>query len=373
MQKKKILFLATVDGHILAFHLPYLKWFKEMGWEVHVAVQGSRTIPYCDKQHQIPIERTPWKRENLAAYNDLKKLIENGKFDIIHCHTPMGGVLGRVCSKKVRKKGTKVIYTAHGFHFYKGASVINWLLYYPIEKILSRYTDCLITINKEDYNLANKKNFKAKEIKLVHGTGVDLEKFYPCLQEEQLKIRRNLGFKENDYILMYVAELNENKNQKLLIEAIAEVKKSIKSIQLVLIGEDKSNGKYKLFAESKNVQDIVKFLGKQENVEEWLKICDLYVASSKREGLPVNIMEALASGKRVLAVKNRGHEAIIRDRVNGRIIDNNYREMSEGILDMYNSTDQIINQDLIISSVEKYKVKNIMLEMEKIYKKYMDD
>ena len=144
---KKVLFVATVTKHINSFHIPYLKWFKEEGYEVHVASNGNEPIEYCDKHYNLPFERFPLRKNNIKTYRELKKIINENKYEIIHCHTPVGGVLTRLAAKKARKKGTRVIYTAHGFHFYKEAPLLNWLIYYPIEKWLSRYTDCLITMN----------------------------------------------------------------------------------------------------------------------------------------------------------------------------------------------------------------------------------
>ena len=220
---KKILFVATVDeGHIIKFHIPYLRYFKENGYEVHVACAGNALIPYCDKKYELTFERTPYKLANLNAYKKLKIIIENNDYKLVHCHTPVGGVIGRLASRKARKLGTKVLYTAHGFHFYKGAPLRNWLVYYPIEKWLSRYTDCLITINEEDYNNVISKKFKAKQINLVHGVGVNLRKFEPQIIENKFQTRKEYGYEENDFILFYAAELNENKHQDLLIKVIIE-------------------------------------------------------------------------------------------------------------------------------------------------------
>ena len=179
---KKVLFVATVvKTHIMEFHIPYLKMFKEMGWETAVAARNDYENPadclitYCDIYYNIPFERNPLKPGNLKAYKELKHIIDEGEYDIIHCHTPVGAMLTRLAAKQARKQGTKVFYTAHGFHFYKGAPAINWLLYYPVEKWLSRYTDVLITINKEDYERA--KTFKAGKVCYVPGVGIDLKKF----------------------------------------------------------------------------------------------------------------------------------------------------------------------------------------------------
>ena len=208
---RKVLFVATITKHIIGFHTPYLKWFKEQGYEVHVASNGDEPIAYCDKHFNLPFERFPFKKNNLKVYNQLKEIINENNYQIIHCHTPVGGVLARLAAKKVRKNGTKVIYTAHGFHFYKGAPLLNWLIYYPIEKIMAKYTDCLITINKEDYEFA-KKHLHAKKIEYVHGVGVSKSKFnFDMTPDEKNELRRTIGLKEKDFVLIQVGELNKNK------------------------------------------------------------------------------------------------------------------------------------------------------------------
>ena len=171
---KKVLFVATVDSHIELFHLPYLKMFKEYGYEVHVATNTDNEIQYCDSKHKISVERNPLKFCNIKAIKQLTKIINEEHFDIIHCHTPMGSVVARIAARKARKTGTRVIYTAHGFHFYKGAPLKNWILFYPVEKCLAKYTDTLITINKEDYNCAKKRfGRRCLDIRYVPGVGVN--------------------------------------------------------------------------------------------------------------------------------------------------------------------------------------------------------
>ena len=157
-KNKKVLFTATVvKTHINVFHLPYLKWFKEQGYEVHVAAKNDFvnepcTIPHCDKFYDINFARFPFSNANIEAYKQLKKIITENDYDIIHCHTPVAGVLTRLAARNC--KNTTVIYTAHGFHFFKGAPLLNWLIYYPVERFCARFTDKLITINKEDYERA---------------------------------------------------------------------------------------------------------------------------------------------------------------------------------------------------------------------------
>src|SRR5690554_486635 len=132
--KKRILIVSTIPGFLNAFLLPNIKQMKELGYTIEVATSHGADIPFIDKRYDIPIQRSPYKLKNIKAYKMLKKIINNGNYDIIDLHTPMGGMLGRMAARKARKKGTKVIYTAHGFHFYEGAPLLNWLIYYPIEK-----------------------------------------------------------------------------------------------------------------------------------------------------------------------------------------------------------------------------------------------
>ena len=227
---KKVLFVATVvKTHIMEFHIPYLKMFKEMDWETAVAARNDYenpadcVIPYCDTYYNIPFARNPLKPGNLKAYTDLKKVIDEGGYDIIHCHTPVGAMLTRLAAKQARKNGTKVFYTAHGFHFYKGAPVINWLLYYPVEKWLSRYTDVLITINKEDYERA--KTFKAGRVCYVPGVGIDLKKFNVGYVDKEQK-RKEIGVASDDFVLLSVGELIPRKNHEVVIRAMSVLKQN---------------------------------------------------------------------------------------------------------------------------------------------------
>ena len=318
---KKVLFTATVDSHILHFHIPYLQYFKENGYEVHVATNGDEEIPYCDVKHRISFERNPLKINNIKAIKDLKKIIDTEKFEIIHCHTPMGSVVTRIAAKKARKKqNTKVIYTAHGFHFFKGAPLLNWVIYYPIEKWMSKYTDCLITINEEDYNLAQKK-FKVKRIELINGVGVDREKFdFTMTEEEKINYRKECGLEKDDFIIIYVAELSKRKNQGMLIESIKGLKAEGQNIKVLLVGQDSLDGYYQNVVKKLNLEESIKFLGYRKDIPKLLKISDLYVSTSNQEGLPVNIMEAILCNLPIIATDCRGNHDLIVNNKNGFIV-----------------------------------------------------
>ena len=211
MQKKKVLFVATVvKTHMMQFHIPYLKMFQEMGWETAVASKNDYEnpadcqIPYCDTYYDIPFARLPWKLSNIQSYKMLKRIIDEGNYDIIHCHTPVGAMIARLAALAARKKGTKVIYTAHGFHFFKGAPLLNWLLFYPAEWLLAPVTDVLITINKEDHARALKQ-LHAKRIEYVPGVGIRTERFREFAIDREEK-RQSLGFGDQDFLLLTVVK-----------------------------------------------------------------------------------------------------------------------------------------------------------------------
>ncbi|WP_249869468.1 glycosyltransferase family 4 protein [Oceanobacillus saliphilus] len=371
---KKILYCATVDYHFKAFHLPYMKWFKDQGWEVDVAAAGNLDLPYTDNKYNIAIERSPFHRSNINAYKQLKKIIDENNYKMIHCHTPLGGVLARLAAKEARKKGTKVIYTAHGFHFCKGAPFVNWLLYYPIEWYLSRYTDSLITINQEDYRLALNHRFKAAAIEHVHGVGVDTEKFKPVTADKKAERRKSFGYQADDFLLFYAAEFNQNKNQQFLIHVTALLKNHVPNAKLLLAGEGALLEHCQELAVKLGIGDMVEFLGFRKDLDEIVPMCDIAVASSLREGLPVNVMEAMACGLPVVAVDNRGHRELVIDNQTGWLMRHSeQREFANKVLSLAKMTDTQKEfaknaRDLII---EKYSINKVLSEKKPIYQSFM--
>jgi glycosyltransferase EpsD len=370
---KKVLFCATVDYHFKAFHLPYLKWIKEQGWEIHVAASGEIELPYVDQKHNIPIQRSPFHRLNITAFKELKKIIDQNQYKIIHCHTPTGGVLTRLAARKIRKRGTRVLYTAHGFHFCKGAPLINWLLYYPVERFLSLFTDCLITINEEDYYLAKNHKFKANTIKHVHGVGVNTEIYKPIEETVKCKFKKNHGYNPHDFLMFYAAEFNKNKNQRLLIKALALIKDDIPQAKLVLAGDGPLLRECKELARKLGIESMVDFLGYRNDIVDLLKMSDIAVASSLREGLPVNVMEAMTCGLPVIANDNRGHRELVRNNYNGWLTQNNPEEFARRIIELAKDQDLRIVLGLqgrkLINA--KYSIYKVLEEIIQIYRHEM--
>jgi glycosyltransferase EpsD len=373
---RKVLFCATVDVHFKAFHLPYLNWFKEQGWEVHIAAAGNMELPFVDKKFNIPIQRSPFKKQNIWAYNQLKSIIDENNYDIVHCHTPMGGVLARLAARDARKLGTKVIYTAHGFHFCKGAPLINWLVYYPIEKVLSQFTDCLITINEEDYALAVNHRFKAKRVEHVHGVGVNTEHYKPIDDIQKRELRETFGYKSSDFLMLYAAEFNKNKNQQFLIGMLALLKEEIPQARLLLAGEGILQGHCRELAKQLGVADMIDFLGYRLDIDKILPMCDIAVASSVREGIPINIMEAMSCGLPVIATDNRGHRELVQNFGNGFVIDPDDKNgMFDKIIML--SQNKALKHALGMSGREmiekKYAINKVLEEKKFIYSTFMDE
>lgn len=371
---RKVLFVATVDIHFKSFHLPYLKWFKEQGWEVHVAANGHLELPYVDERIHLPVQRSPFRLKNMKAYQVLKSLIDHNHYEIIHCHTPMGGVLTRLAARRSRKLGTKVIYTAHGFHFCAGAPLTNWMIYYPIEKILARSTDCLITINEEDYNLAINKRFKVGRIDRVHGVGVDTERFKAASDAYKQELRKKLGYPSTDFLMFYAAEFNKNKNQQFLVQALALLKE-LPHVKLLLAGDGLLMRDCRELAVKLGVDSMIDFLGYRTDIDHILPMCDIGVASSLREGLPVNIMEAMACGLPIIASDNRGHRELVHNNKNGWIVNSNdVQEMSDKI--KFLALNQSFIPMLGMAGREivesRHAIHRILDEKCRIYTRYMD-
>lgn len=370
----KILFTATESQlHIEAFHLPYLKWFKEHGYEVHVATRREKDIPYCDVLHDISFRRSPFRFENLTAYHQLKKIISAHDYKLIHCHTPMGGVITRLAAIRARKKGTKILYTAHGFHFFKGAPLINWLFYYPVEKWLSKYTDCLITINEEDYGYAKSKGFKSKEIRLIDGVGVDLHKFNPIMTQDKKALREKYGYRQDDFILIYVGELIFRKHQDYLFNIVNMMKNKIPLLKLLLVGNGALKRNYMETIKKTNLDQYVLFLDYRKDIPDLMALSDVAVSSSRQEGLPVNIMEAMATGLPLVVSNCRGNRDLVHHEVNGFVVDpDKPEEFSSGIEQLFGS--EKLRKKFGANSlkvIERYSLSVVLREMGKIYEQYL--
>lgn len=312
----KILYITTISLTINSFFKSHIEMFVKEGHSVDIACNCTdlEIDSFFDKlgckSYQIDFSRSPVSTDNIKAYAQLKRLLEHGGYDIVHCHTPNASMITRlVCKKFRRKNGLKVFYTAHGFHFYKGAKKLNWMIFYPIEKFCARFTDKLITINKEDYELAKAK-FKAKEVLYVPGVGVDFSRFFEASVDKAEK-RKELGIPQNAFLLFSVGELNENKNHKLVINALEKIDNPDIHYAIAGVGEKEA---YLLgLSKELNISEKVHLLSYRTDVMEIYKCADVFVFPSIREGLSVSLMEAMASGLPVVCSRIRGNVDLIGD------------------------------------------------------------
>ena len=352
------------------FNIPNIKLLQDMGYEVHVACnfeKGSscsfekvqKLKEYLNKldvkYYQINFERNILKiTNNLKAYKEVKNILLENKYKFLHCHSPIGGVVGRIAGHKTQ---TKVIYTAHGFHFFKGAPFINWILYYPIEKYLSKYTDILITINQEDYKRAQ--TFYAKKVEYISGVGIDTEMIRNIVVDKKKK-REELGLTEDNIVLLSVGELNKNKNHSIVIKALAKINNP--NIYYLICGQGNLEEELLDLIKKLNLEKNVKLLGFRKDIYEIYKISDTFIFPSKREGLSVALMEAICCNLPIVCSNIRGNNDLIENGKNGFLVENNVKKYVKEIRFLIKNKDfykklEIINEKIIkeidIEKVEK--------------------
>lgn len=324
---KKVMMNASVASMIYKFNRNNIEILQNMGCEVTVACNFGDENPISQEEiadfrkmlnaKNIRVIETSCPRSMFAvkkmwaAYKQLKAAADTENYDLVHTQSPIGGVVCRLAFRKARKNGTKVIYQAHGFHFYKGAPLVNWLVFYPVEKLCSKFTDLLLTINKEDDAIAEKK-FHAKRSGYVPGVGLDLSRFSYSEKSRNLK-RCELGVGKTDTLLFSVGELNKNKNHEVVIRALAQLKKrmSLSGIKYFICGKGGNKAFLEKLIEKFGLKENVKLLGFRTDVSEIYQAADLFLFPSLREGLPVALMEAMCCGLPVVCSSIRGNTDLV--------------------------------------------------------------
>ncbi len=326
---KRVLMLASVASMIDQFNMPNIVLLQKLGYEVDVACNFIEGNTCSDERvaelkqklqdmhvhcYQIDFARNiKHMGQNMKALWQVEALMKQNTYEFCHCHSPIGGVVARIAGHRTR---TKVIYTAHGFHFYQGAPVMNWLVYYPVEKMLSRWTDVLITINHEDYKLAKKK-FKMKKLTYVPGIGIDTQR--ECLsQKEKEEKRKELGIPQDAFLITNAAEFTPNKNQKTVIEAIEQLHNP--NIYFVMCGIGEKKAELEQYVKEHGLEEHIRFVGFRNDLHEILQTSDCFVLSSFREGLSVALMEAMAEGLPVVCGRIRGNVDLIKDGKGGILV-----------------------------------------------------
>ena len=378
---KKFLMVATVPSMIGQFNMDNLHILLKLGYEVHVACNFTDTSVWTPerirlfkqqlselgiKYIQVEFARTPYDIAKLIkGYKELRTLIIREQYAGIHCHTPVAGMITRLAAHGTK---SKVIYTAHGFHFYKGAPLKNWLIYYPVEKMCSYMTDVLLTINKEDFALAKSK-MKAKRVLYVPGVGVDTEKFDS--DQVHKSIKGELGIPNGATMISSIGELNENKNHESVIRALAEIGQTVSTnIYYVIVGKGVLEEKLKRTAAESGLEEQIILTGFRTDVIDFYHSADIFVFPSYREGLSVALMEAMASGLPIAASHIRGNCDLI-DLQGGNLFNpHDVSDIQKKVLDLLSLPDVELKK---MGTHNKEKIKNfsrnvVQKTMTEIYK-----
>lgn len=372
---RKILFVSNVAKKVGSFSIASIEAAKECGMEFHMAANWSEAgeeqirddeKKYNVKIHNISLARSPYSLNNIKAYKELVAIIQREGIDYIHCNTPVGGLLGRLAGKKCGIK--KIIYQVHGFHFYKGASMINWFLFFPIEKWLANYTDVLVTINTEDYEIATSKMRFRKNGKVyyVHGVGIDTSVFKKDLEIRNKK-RKELGLKEHEFAFVTVGRLEKNKNIAKVIKSLSLLNN--KHLKLLICGNGSERNNLEKLCSELGLTRNVFFLGNRTDMAEIYNAVDALIMLSYREGLSRTIMESMASGLPCIVSRIRGNVDLIEDGKGGFCVSaKNEKEIADKIEELIDSKE--IQEKMSIENIKKieeFDVKEVIKEIREIY------
>ena len=372
--KNKLLYIATSDIHLATFHKPYLKWLGDNGVQVDIVVENRGNLEFegVNNTYHLDFPRSFTKKELLVSYKKLKNIIDNGNYNIIHCHTPIPSMLTRLAASKARANGAKVLYTAHGFHFYKGAPASRWLVYYSAEYILSKFTDAIITINKEDYGYVNNKMLH-KDSYHIKGIGVDSSRFKPLNKEEKREKRIELGLDPDKFVLLYVAEFISRKNHEFVIRSIQSLQKTIPNLQVLFAGKGELLDKMKQLSKELEVDSSIKFLGFRKDVHLLSAIADIGISSSKHEGLGLGLTEEMFCKVPIIASYDRGHKEMVIQGVNGYMFQQGNSEEFIGYVNtLYQDEELRLKMgEKAFEKAQEFEIKNSLNAMKNIYNKYI--
>ena len=364
---KKVLYVTTVSRTINAFLIPHINMLLDNGYEIHCACSIDKPV---DKELQrrgvkifeVPFSRNPLGIGNINAFIKLEELQRINDYDIVHVHTPIAAIYGRLL--KLSFPNLRTIYTAHGYHFLKGGSKLGWFLYYPIEKIMAKFTDVIININKEDYEITKEK-LRPKKCYLLNGVGLDLREYKKLSVTEIIEKKKKLRIKDNDFVVLMIAELNKNKNHIQLINAMEILIDKYPNIKVLCIGDGMLKENLEKQITSKNLQNNIFMLGYRQDVNKLINISDIGILLSYREGLPRNIMEFMACGRKVIATDIRGCRDLVCDETVGTLVSvDDYEATAKAIEKYYILNDKSFE---VSKEIKKYDIESINSELLKIY------
>lgn len=370
-----MLFIASVYTHLAAFHIPFIKLLQEKGYEVHAAASSSegrredveRAGVTC---WEAPFARSPYSPANVQAFRQLRALLKEHHFDLIHVHTPVAAFMGRLLAKATHQG--IVLYTAHGFHFYQGAPRRNWLIYHTAERVAARWTDGLIVMNGEDFENAQRLGFKPGEnLFFVHGVGVDLDQYFAPPMDGS-SVRTALSIDPGDVVVTCVAELNENKNHDFLLDAWREFTRRFDRGHLLLVGTGEKMAPLQQRVEQEGMSRV-RFLGYRRDVPQILWETDIATLVPKREGLPKCIMEAMAAGKPVVASNVRGNRDLVEHGKTGLLVElGDVPGLAKALERLISDPELRVAMGVAgRAKIQDYSLEKVLTEMATIYDRYL--
>lgn len=383
---KKVLIGASVISFIEWFNKENIEFLhKDMDCEVHIAcdfeymsdTDEERTIAYIEKLrqdgvilHNICFDRSPFGRRNNKAYKQLKELINNNHFDLIHCHTPTAAMMIRLAAKKTRRQGTVVMYTCHGFHFHNAAPKKNWILYYPVEKFLSKYCDYLVTINKEDYHRAQ--TFYSKNVRYIPGVGVDITKLKNTIVDKA-ELKKSIGIPSDAIMLLSIGELIERKNHEVIIRALGKIKSD--NIYYVICGKGPLREYLESVAIGMGIESKIIFLGFRKDIPEICNAADISAFPSKIEGLGIAGIEVMSAGVPLVSSNVHGILDYVIDGETGYVCSPDDSGAFAYAIEKLANQPALRERmrDNCLRAVEPYEIHNALNEMWNIYREILTD
>lgn len=365
---KRMLYVTTVSRTVNAFLVPHIMMLLDQGYLVDIACYVDQKVNEVlinrgVEVHALPFTRNPLDLRNFKAFKKLSELQKENVYETVHVHTPIAALYGRLL--KVRFKNLKTVYTVHGFHFHQGGSIGGWLMYYPIEKVMAKLTDILITINDEDFKRG--KRLGAGETYKINGVGLSISDYQ--MREYEAKFNRyKYDLAKDDFVILMVAEVNKNKNHQQMIQAVELLKQRGKSVKVLCAGEGMMFERTQEEVSKRGLQDSILMLGYRTDIKELIGVSDIGILLSYREGLPRNIMELMACGKPVVGTNVRGIRDLVVDGETGFLVPIGDAVATANQIEKMMDNHELLRQmgAKAVKEVEKYNVESVVGELKKI-------
>ena len=311
---RKILYVASSFGHLASFHRPYLRWFAQQGCEVHAAAGGEPcALDGVSRFISLPLEKCMFSPRNVFAAHQLRALLRREDYALVSLHTSLAAFFARLALRPAWKGRPVVMNTVHGYLFDDATPLLKRQLLLSAERLTAPVTDWLLTMSRQDDDIAHHYAL-GKDIRFTRGMGIDTPHFTPPDEAHKAQLRTQLGLDSSALILVYAAEFSGRKNQSTLIQAMPRLPENT---VLVLLGRGERLEECRALAETLGVASRVRFPGFVQNTKDYYQAADLCVSSSRSEGLPFNIMEAMACGLPVIASDVKGHQDLVHPGVTG--------------------------------------------------------